>query len=60
MTDYVHVRWVRLKSWHLMSSYGPERTYCGRTGPFNATRDALPMDEKSCESCLRVQAHRGE
>lgn len=49
--------YVRVRSWHVvkhtrLDSYG---TLCGRYVGWPATvTDDLPLDEKSCETCLRL------
>ena len=50
-------KWVRIRSWHIVlthtRAFDTYRTLCGRTVTTTDTRDDLPGDEKSCESCLR-------
>jgi hypothetical protein len=44
--------WVKIKSWHLVAN---GRTRCGRLYAIpSPTVDDLPLDERSCESCLRL------
>jgi hypothetical protein len=54
------VRWVRIRSWHIVRSEFTSRgglematTACGRrvTGE---TVDDRPGDEKTCETCFRI------
>jgi hypothetical protein len=52
-------------SWHTMLTYTPAGsilTRCGRLvkGPTHTLDDAIPLDEKSCESCLRLEQHDRE
>jgi hypothetical protein len=52
--------YVKIASWHviLTPTRVPEtyRTLCGRTVTTRETKDELPLDEKSCEICLRLAA----
>lgn len=53
------------RSWHSFLTYtrsGSVLTRCGRLipGPDHQLADALPLDERSCESCLRLAARDGE
>jgi hypothetical protein len=62
---------VRIVSWHVVAmTYrsGDVKTRCGRRvkvvgslsttpGPTRPTSEDLPLDESSCESCLRLIAH---
>ena len=52
--------WVRIRSWHRVtfdSRGGQHRTRCGLWAPRDAqTAAELPLDEKSCETCLRLTA----
>lgn len=51
----MNVTWVRLRSWHIVD--GTE-TRCGRSIKPEAERvDEIPLDEKSCEVCLRLHEH---
>jgi len=51
--------WVKIRSWHAVRT--PTRafdtyvTVCGKTA-HGETLDVFPADEKSCETCLRIQA----
>lgn len=49
-------------SWHATLTFtrtGSVLTRCGRLvpGPKHTVDDQLPLNEKSCESCLRLEAH---
>ncbi len=58
----MNVSWVRIRSWHVvrLTRSIEYRTECGRTAPRKAeTSDTLPA-EKSCETCLRIIARRGD
>lgn len=52
--------WVRIRSWHIVRTptrmFDTYRTRCGRTVVTKDVRSEFPQDEKSCESCLRIQA----
>lgn len=54
--------YVKLDSWH--EAVEPERgskTLCGLDIPEGAPVETdLPLEEKSCESCLRLARHREE
>lgn len=54
---------VKIRSWHIIRTWTrvPRRavTLCGRRAE-GESADTLPMDEKSCESCLRIAAKRSE
>ena len=54
---------VRIRSWHVIRTWtrmpGRAITLCGRTSDGESSPD-LPMDEKSCETCLRIRATRGD
>ena len=52
--------YVKIRSWHLgsglVSRSGRVHTLCGRWAALTAPQaPALPMAEKSCESCLRLR-----
>jgi hypothetical protein len=53
--------WVKIRSWHSIRTWtrtGAILTRCGRlVGPGQAIADGLPLDERSCETCLRLTAH---
>ena len=54
--------WVRIRSWHLVRPTRSIRgvtTRCGRTSEEPIVND-LPLDAKSCETCLRLLAHDDE
>ena len=55
--------YVRIRSWHLLAE-GVEDdalTRCGRKASALApVADELPLDERSCETCLRLAAHDEE
>lgn len=50
--------YIRMRSWHLIRTWtrvpGRAITLCGRTVQNRETANTLPMDEKSCETCLRM------
>lgn len=50
--------YLRIDSWHVLRTVDNEgwKTYCGRTivGQQARGSDALPLGEKSCETCLRL------
>lgn len=52
------MNYVRIVSWHSVRTFtraGGVITRCGRFVPPPVTESPfLPMDEKSCESCLRL------
>lgn len=52
------MKFVKSRSWHtyaFTSRGGLHKTRCGLWLPGTApTSDTLPMDERSCESCLRL------
>lgn len=49
--------YVKLDSWHIIEEDAVS-TICGRETPLDAEiSDRLPLDEKSCETCLRLAAH---
>ena len=53
------MKWIKLRSWHRILTptrmFDTYRTYCGRTIVGNPLPE-LPLDEKSCETCLRLVA----
>jgi hypothetical protein len=49
--------YVRIRSWHITAP-GSWSTLCGRDVATRARVFVFPADEKSCESCLRIQARR--
>ena len=50
--------YAKIRSWHVVKTYDPPKTYCGRDfDPDDETVDELP-GEKSCESCLRSVARQ--
>jgi hypothetical protein len=55
--------WMQIESWHRVSVVDEAgwHTRCGRvtTGDAPVT-DELPLDEKSCETCLRLVEHDAE
>jgi len=55
------MKWVKIKSWHIVGIDLPDAylTRCGRRATNTYTEADLPMDEKSCESCLRLAGVRG-
>jgi hypothetical protein len=61
--------YVKIASWHQVltptRAFNTYRTLCGRTvttDPLAVSRvgplDELPLDEKSCETCLRLATKR--
>ena len=55
------MKWAKIKSWHIVvidlgDAY---LTRCGRRAETTYLVGDLPMDEKSCESCLRLVGVRG-
>lgn len=62
---YVHWQTER-GSWHSLLTFtraGSVLTRCGRLipgGPDHRLSDSLPLDERSCEVCLRLALHDGE
>ena len=49
------MKWIKIRSWHLAVIDLGDRylTRCGRT-VLGDTLSELPLDEKSCETCLRL------
>lgn len=60
----MNATWVRIRSWHAVrvahSMVDIVWTLCGRQIGGAVVVDDLPMDAKSCETCLRILAHRDE
>jgi len=55
-------QWVRIRSWHLAvqsRALGAVPTRCGRWAEGLAVSD-LPLEAKSCETCLRLLARDQE
>ncbi len=57
--------YAKLISWHRVSGVSranrPLTARCGKPFPVDApTSETLPLDERSCESCLRLVAHDAE
>lgn len=52
------MHWVKIRSWHAVtfdSRGGLHHTRCGLWAKIEAPQaDDLPVNEKSCESCLRL------
>lgn len=50
--------WFKIKSWHARESIVADisRAYCGKRRAHAETRDDLPVNEKTCESCLAYYA----
>lgn len=52
------MKYVRIRSWHVIltptRAFDTYRTRCGRTVTTTAVTNELPLDEKSCETCLRL------
>jgi len=57
------MKYVKIRSWHLVAyharAFQTFRTRCGRTVRSFDTAPELPLDEKSCETCLRLAATDG-
>ena len=57
------MKYVKIRSWHLVATptraFQTFRTRCGRTVKSFDTAPELPLDEKSCETCLRLAARDG-
>jgi hypothetical protein len=64
-------RFVKLRSWHIRDESRPATTLCGRphAGPSPSRidspppagySDTLPLGERSCETCLRLDEARSE
>lgn len=55
----LNVRWVRIRSWHIVRYPGRGftlehyTTLCGRVAP-GPELDERPGNEATCESCLRI------
>lgn len=64
------VRAMKLDSWHLIDSHYAQgsrddgvryTSICGRDADENVlTGSTLPMSEKTCETCLRIERKRRE
>ena len=56
------MKYVRSRSWHVVLTptrmFHTYRTLCGRTLVTRATSPTLPLGDKSCETCLRMDASR--
>ena len=58
--------WVYIRSWHVWDTMAvsragkPYKTLCGRKPGDGAveTDGGLPLDDKSCETCLRLMEQR--
>ena len=56
------MKYVRIRSWHVILTNGTinkvlpgtYRTRCGRTVQTRELWGSFPLDEKSCETCLRL------
>lgn len=46
-------RFVKLRSWHILRD-DRNATLCGRPVTDPDTSADMPLDEKSCETCLRI------
>jgi len=55
-------RWVRIKSFHILRDGVYRRTLCGRawSDGLRSSVGSLPMDERSCEVCLRLALQADE
>jgi hypothetical protein len=55
---------VKIRSWHVVltptRAFNTYRTLCGRTVTTTEPRPSLELGEKSCETCLRIWAVRGD
>lgn len=51
--------YAKIESWHILDGDpGEAKTRCGLEVPSEAETDvALRLDEKSCETCLRLVEH---
>lgn len=52
--------WSKIRSWHIVkfdSRGGQHKLLCGKWSTGD-TRDDFPKDEKTCESCLRIEKSR--
>lgn len=57
------MKWVRLRSWHLVRGPVVDRAplpprvkaYCGKVGYAANTADEPPETARTCESCFRVR-----
>lgn len=53
--------WIKISSWHIVRSStnveGSYLTLCGKAA-WGSPQPGYLADEKTCESCLRVQAKR--
>lgn len=59
MTELV-ARYVRIRSWHI-AGHIDGRTRCGRPIPIPGDWSVTePLNEPSCEVCLRLDAHDRE
>lgn len=63
-TDVSRIRWLRyvkVRSWHVVTGVRADGTgvvtRCGLRRPPETTSATLPLDEPSCETCLRLTAH---
>ena len=55
MDEVNQLRWVKIRSLHIVRSVNPLRTLCGRSA-YGVIAESLPAGWKSCESCLRIVA----
>jgi hypothetical protein len=56
------MRYVVIQAWHVVvleSRGGQFQTRCGRWSRGDVTT-TLPLDQKSCETCLRLARHDAE
>jgi hypothetical protein len=57
-------QWFKLKSWHAYRYTSRGSRYIARCGKWTNGGDplsnVLPLDERSCESCLRLLKHDAE
>lgn len=55
-------KWARIRSWHYIKTFtrvhGGFIARCGRSGNWlGEMPDDPPLNEKSCETCLRLKEH---
>lgn len=55
------MQYIKIRSWHVIRTWtrvpGRAITLCGRDAD-GLTENTLPLDEKSCETCLRLATRR--
>ena len=50
------MRWFRIRAWHIVKP-GKDKAWCGQPVAGREVLNAMPMNDPSCESCLRYHAH---